>query len=324
MKQTQSILLSVALLALTGCSSQSQNEQWLAALPEPWLLSQSQISEIMPQFHQRYPRFDQRLRALALWRVGTPYELFRLGEEIEPDPDPIFRLDVSDCTAHVLTCLSLAQSSSWDEARQNMIDLHYKADESGYKTPTYRSRWHYTADRLLSNPSTVDISGQLLPVENLATIDITLNRGGDGKEFLDLGWSRTVTVKYIPNDQITAKLLAKLPLVCGVAFVKPGYFKIGLVIGHEGMIIDGRDLIHAGQEAGETVRVDFMDYYFRESGPLFGGIMIYAFRPLAPQGSIKRLWKDVYFSAGSKVNAAELMQYRWPVGAGPSAKTCPK
>ncbi|MCH8327656.1 MAG: hypothetical protein IID15_03925 [Candidatus Marinimicrobia bacterium] len=52
------------------------------------------------------------------------------------------------------------------------------------------------------------------------------------------------------------------------------------------MIIDGRDLIHAGQEAGETVRQDFMDYYFRESGPLFGGIMIYAFRPLEAEDPV--------------------------------------
>ena len=69
-----------------------------------------------------------------------------------------------------------------------------------------------------------------------------------------------------------------------MAFVKPSYFKIGLVIGHEGMIIDGRDLIHAGQEAGKTARQDFLEYYFREDGPLFGGIMIFAFRPLEVAG----------------------------------------
>ncbi|MCH8327655.1 MAG: DUF1460 domain-containing protein [Candidatus Marinimicrobia bacterium] len=204
------------------------DEAWLASLPKPWQLSPSEISAIMPRFHQRYPRFDDRLRALALWRVGTPYEIYRLGEEVAPDFDPIFRLDVSDCTAHVLTSLSLAQSRSWDEARRQMISLHYKPDATGQKRPTYKSRCHYTSDRLLSNPSTVDISGNLVAGDLLASVDITLNRGDDGKEFLELDWSRTLTVSYIPNDEITTGLLARLPRIVGVAFVKPSYFKIGL------------------------------------------------------------------------------------------------
>ncbi|SVD89957.1 uncharacterized protein METZ01_LOCUS442811, partial [marine metagenome] len=40
------------------------------------------------------------MKAIARWRVNTPYEIFKLGEEVDPDPDPIIRLDVSDCTAH--------------------------------------------------------------------------------------------------------------------------------------------------------------------------------------------------------------------------------
>ncbi|MCH7573745.1 MAG: DUF1460 domain-containing protein [Candidatus Marinimicrobia bacterium] len=274
----------LGLLALMACGSRIDEQAWLASLPKPWQMSRSEVSAIMPRFHQRYPLFEDRLRALALWRVGTPYAIYQLGEEVEPDLDPIFRLDLSDCTAHVLTSLSLAQSHTWDEARTNMISLHYKPDANGQQRATYKSRWHYTADRLLSNPSTADISGELVAAENLASVDITLNRGADGKEFLDLAWSRTLTARYIPNDQITLELLSKLPRIVGVAFVKPSYFKIGLLIGHEGMIIDGSDLIHAGQEAGETVRQDFMGYYFREDGPLFGGIMIYAFRPLGAAG----------------------------------------
>ena len=143
----------LSLLVIASCDSRLDDEAWLASLPEPWQISEREIAAVMPQFHMRYPDFQERLRALALWRVGTPYELYQLGEEVEPDLDPIFRLDVSDCTAHVLTSLSLAQSRSWDEARLNMVNLHYKADGDGDKQPTYKSRWHYTTDRLLSNPS---------------------------------------------------------------------------------------------------------------------------------------------------------------------------
>ena len=46
------------------------------------------------------------------------------------------------------------------------------------------------------------------------------------------------------------------------------------------MIIDGIDLLHAGQIAGVTARENFMDYYFTDEGPRFGGIILYEFLPL--------------------------------------------
>ena len=100
----------------------------------------------------------------------------------------------------------------------------------------------------------------------------------DGKEFLNLDWTRSMTAYFIPNEQITADLLLKLPPLVGVAFVKPKYFNMGIVMGHEGMIIDGKYLVHASQSAGETVKLDFLDYYFPEGGTFFGGIMIFEFK----------------------------------------------
>lgn len=254
-------------------------EDWLAGQPDPWLLSEAEITATLPAFQARYPDFEDRLRALALWRIGTPYEIFKLGEEVEPDIDPIFRLDVSDCTAHVLTSLSLAQSSSWTEARSNMVELHYKTGEGGIRKPDFKRRWHYTADRLMGHPSTVNISEELIG-GLVSTASVTLNIKSDGSEFLDLDWSRDVEVKFIPNDQISEDLLSRLPKIVGVAFVKPAWFEMGLVIGHEGMIIDRAKLLHASQAAGETVLQDFLDYYFTEGGPRFGGIMIFRFLPL--------------------------------------------
>lgn len=256
------------------------DETWTRSLPKPWTLTPTQVDSLLPQFTERYPAFDARLAALISWRIGTPYEIFKLGEEIEPDPDPLLRLDVSDCTGHILTSMAIAQSNSWDQSRTNMIRIHYKADEQGRKTPTYRSRWHYTTDRILSNPSTVNITGSLLPKDQLIPVTLTLNKKVDGDEFLDLDWSRDVSIYYIPSEKIDQALLDKLPDICGVAFVKPAYFDMGMIIAHEGMLINQKDLIHASQSAGETVRVDFLNYYFSGGDPLFGGIMIYTFHPL--------------------------------------------
>jgi hypothetical protein len=279
--RSYSALATVAMVVLSiGCGSKGGAWEWLEQQPHPWTLSEEQVSALLPELQTHFPDFQERIKALAIWRVGTPYEIFKLGEEVEPDLDPLIRLDVSDCTGHILTTLSLAQSESWDQARETMVEIHYKPDSRGQKAPTYLSRWHYTTDRIISNPSTVDITRDLLKEEELKSVEIILNRKEDGNEFLELNWSRTMTTWYIPNDKINAELLGRLPEVCGVAFVKPSYFKLGIVVGHEGMIIDRKDLIHASQSAGKTERVDFLDYYFPKSGPFFDGIMIYQFVPL--------------------------------------------
>ena len=278
MRFFKSLVLITLLFNLMSCQEKLSDEQWLATLQDPWTLSEEQMNTTLPLFHERFPDFQNRLKQIALWRVGTPYEIFKLGEEVEPDLDPIIRYDVSDCTGHNLTSLAAAKSRSWDEAHDNMVDIHYKPDSNGVKKPTYRSRWHYTVDRITMNPNTVDITQSLVPRARLDSVNITLNQKDDGEAFLDLNWNRNLTAYYIPNSQITPELLSKLPEIVGVTFVKPKYFKMGIVMGHEGMIVDGKYLVHASQSAGETVKLDFLQYYFPEEGAFFGGIMIFEFK----------------------------------------------
>ena len=274
-------LLNVAILIIiTSCSGKAENQQWIETLPKPWLLSETEVSNILPEFYKRYPNFKERLKAIAIWRIGTPYELFKLGEEILPDTDPIIRLDVSDCTVHVLTSLSFAQSKTWSEAQKKIIKIHYKIDNNGNHTPTYKSRWHFTSDRILSNPYTVNITNELVDFYELETVDLTLNIKNDGSELLELGWSQDIQVSYIPNKLIDSKLLNKLPQICGITFIRKSYFKDGLAIAHEGILIDQKDLIHASSDVGKTVRVNLLDYYFCNGEPLFDGIMIYKFVPI--------------------------------------------
>ncbi len=273
-------IINVLILTIfTSCSSQTDDQRWIDTLPKPWLLSETEVSNILPEFYKRFPNFEERLKAIAIWKIGTPYELFKLGEEIPPDTDPIIRLDVSDCTVHVLTSLSFAQSETWAGARKNIIRIHYKVDENGNQIPTYQSRWHFTSDRILSNPYTVNITNELIDSSDLKSVKLTLNIKEDGSRLLDINWSKNIELLYIPTNRINSELLEKLPQVCGIAFVQESYFKNGLVIAHEGILIDQKDLIHASSFANETVRVDFLNYYFSDNKPLFDGIMIYKFVP---------------------------------------------
>ena len=265
---------------ITSCTTQADPFKWVDTIPDPWLLSETEFEFYLPQFHERFPNYYDRLKALNLWRVGTPYGLFCLGEESGKDNDPLLRADSSDCTVHVLTTIAFAESFTWQNARDAMVDIHYKMDENGEKTPTYISRWHYTSDRLLHHDRTVDITSSVAHENDLEKVEIELNKKQDGSEFLDLNWSSNETIKFIPTVKITENILLNLPAVSGVAFVKKSYFKMGIVIAHEGYLIDQTNLIHASSEYNRTVNVDFLSYLFNDGDPRFDGIMFYKINPI--------------------------------------------
>ena len=275
--QHNKLLFILLLLISFRIGAETTNQDWIKTLPKPWLISENEINDLLPEFKNRFPDFKQRIRAIAYWRLGTPYKIFNLGEEQAPDPDPIFRMDVSDCTSHVLTTLSLAHSNSWIEARENMISIHYKASSSGETLPIYTKRWHYTSDRIQNHPLTPSLSEKYVSEDKLQKVSITLNQKVDGSQFLNLDWTDKTEVHYIPNDQITDAMLNKLPGLVGIAFVRKSYFKMGIVTAHEGMLLDGKKLLHAGQDAGLTVMEEFKDYYFTKKGPKFDGIMLFDF-----------------------------------------------
>ena len=260
---------------ITSCAIQADPFKWVDTIPDPWLLTETEFEFYLPQFHERFPNFHDRMKALNLWRVGTPYGLFCLGEESGIDPDPLLRADSSDCTVHVLSTLAFAESFSWQNARDVMVDIHYKMDENGEKKPTYISRWHYTSDRLLHHDRTVDITPSIAHEIDLEKVEIELNKKQDGSEFLNLNWSSNETIQFIPTVNITDNMLLNLPAVSGVAFVKKRYFKMGIVIAHEGYLIDQTNLIHASSEHKKTVNVDFLSYLFNDGEPRFDGVMFY-------------------------------------------------
>jgi len=96
----------------------------------------------------------------------------------------------------------------------------------------------------------VDITSSVAHENDLEKVEIELNKKQDGSEFLDLNWSSEETIYFIPSEKINENILLKLPQVCGLAFVKREYFKLGIVIAHEGYLIDQTNLIHASSEFG--------------------------------------------------------------------------
>jgi len=269
----KSILLFLFSLSITF--SEDNLNSWINQIPKPWMLSQKKLDTHLKEFHRKFPNFYDRLIALNLWRIGTPYGIFCLGEERGFDKDPIIRIDTSDCTVHVLTTLAFAESESFNEARGSMIKLHYKPDKKGKIEPTYKSRWHFTSDRLLNHPRTTDITSAICSSSDLETVEIELNRKENGKQFLDLGWTSKKLINFIPLERLNYQIMNKLPRICGVAFVKKSYFKNGIVVAHEGYVINNKNLIHASSKEKMTVNVDFLSYLFNKSEYQFDGVMFY-------------------------------------------------
>ena len=263
-----------------ACFTYANNPfNWIENLPNPWELEEKEFEYYLSEFHVRYPTFNPRLKAINLWRVGTPYGLYCLGEENEKDQDPIIRYDSSDCTVHVLTTLAYAKSQTTLEARKNMIDIHYKLNRENKKVPNFDSRWHFTFDRILNHPMMLDITSSLIDSSKIENVVVELNKKSNGEPFLDIGWSSKENIGFIPSRLIDQVVLSKLPPVCGVAFVKKDYFKLGIVVAHEGYLVDRINFIHASSEFGETVNINFLNYLNKDKKYRFDGVLFFEVLP---------------------------------------------
>ena len=127
------------------------------------------------------------------------------------------------------------------------------------------------------SPYTADITKSIIQKDNLDSVIIVLNKKKDGSEFLNLNWTSKNKIYFIPTKSVNELLLSKLPDICGAAFVRKSYFKNGIVIAHEGVLIDNKELIHASSKQQKTVRVNFIDYINNYGNPRFDGIMFYKF-----------------------------------------------
>ncbi len=272
-----------------GCAALARD----SVLPPLHTLSPTELDSLLAGLGRRYPGFEERLRALAIARLGAPYALGTLGEENADDPDPVFRVDEADCTVLILTTVAMAHARSSDEARRWMGPANYRLRGDSYPVE-YRNRLHFTADRLTSSPLFADMTKDVATAEERTSVRVVLNRTSAGGELLPLGWERALDLDYIPAAKLGA-VLKRVPALCGIAFVREATVARGLLVAHEGFLLDGRCLLHASSEAGQVASVDVLDYLLRRDDPdpaqagrpRFDGALIYAFvegRPAAGGG----------------------------------------
>ncbi len=252
-----------------------------SSLPPLHTLSPVELDSVLGRLRAAEPSFAARLRALALARLGAPYRLGTLGEESAADPDPVFRVDEADCTVLVLTTVAMAHARDAAAARHWMGPANYRQQGDTFPVE-YENRLHFTADRLTGSPLFVDLTCQVAAPGERKSVHVILNRKADGEELLPLGWERELTLDYVPAAHLRA-VLQRVPATCGIAFVREANVAKGLLVSHEGFLLDGRCLLHASSENGKVALVDILDYFFRPGDPdpalagraRFDGVLIY-------------------------------------------------
>jgi len=245
------------------------------------------INRLLPLLYKKFPKFSDRIHALSLLRIGTPYEFKILGEGDGFDPNPIFRIDKTNCTVFVLTNMALASATSYQQAESLMNYLNYYPVPDGENPISYQNRRHFTADRLLTSEYFELITTHFVNPAELETVTIVLNRQSDGSHFLPIDWQKKIEISYIPKKHITAKLLNRLPSVCGVGIIRQEMFDKGIVIAHEGIIFNQKDFIHASKDDGKVVKENFHRYFRKYkkdgTGPICDGIVLYLMKEVIPK-----------------------------------------
>jgi uncharacterized protein YkuJ len=125
----------------------------------------------------------------------------------------------------------------------------------------------------------LDITSSLIDSSKIENVVVELNKKSNGEPFLDIGWSSKENIGFIPSRLIDQVVLSKLPSVCGVAFVKKDYFKLGIVVAHEGYLVDRINFIHASSEFGETVNINFLNYLNKDKKYRFDGVLFFEVLP---------------------------------------------
>jgi hypothetical protein len=220
-----------------------------------------ELDALLPQLQRLFPVFDERVKALAQIYLGAPY----VADPLTHEAADWLPYGATNCTMYILYVEAFANSRCMAEAREHMRLLHYRGGRVGFA-----ERYHFTEDRITdpANRYFAETTGKyVLDTKSLRRIAIELNRKKDGSLLFDdrLGrWTKKVVLSYIPREGFTTKMLAPLPRVLGIAFVKKANWDQGAIVGHEGLLIDG-DLYHSSLNRGVIVEKKYLTARFPAS-----------------------------------------------------------
>lgn len=225
-------------------------------------LSYTGIDDLLSRLCREKKSFNTKIGDVARMFIDTPYSKDPLSDEnVNWLP-----YQTTNCTMFVLTVAAFANSCGVSEAYMHMRHLHYKGAQIGF-----RQRYHFTSDRITDPENryfTAETERWVRHPSSLKHVTLQLNRKKQGGYFFGdrLGtWTKEVSLDYVPRQGFTPEMLKKrVPGVIGIAFVDTSLWEKGIIIGHEGILINN-DLYHASPGQGVNVIPDYLSGAFSKS-----------------------------------------------------------
>lgn len=184
--------------------------------------------------------------------LGAKYIESPLGEEQEPDTDPLIRTDGFDCTTFVETALA---NGNIDK----LTHIRYKDGEIGFLT-----RNHFIeTDWLQNNSNIVENISSLYGQTSIRTV--TINKRHWFKKVHNIETDIkpiTINLEYIPYSNLHIPDNKDALIVLFISGNPDFYDKIGtdLAVVHMGFLLPNGVLRHASSKQGKVVDVDIKSY----------------------------------------------------------------
>lgn len=271
-----SVLFAISTFALIVCGCARPAAHLTTNTPHQldYPATPQELDHYLKQLSTQNTPPTERVIEIGRKFIGQQYVLGPLGEfpfELY-DPDPLYRLDASDCVTFVEQSWAMAMSSDWVSFIKNLVTLRYKDGQIGIRT-----RNHFTeADWNINNAWAFDDVTSLVADGNVQRFELTIDRTAF---FAKLGVSVSIPVQKWKDTYISA---SNLPGYLGhiksgdiVEFVKnpqaPFVGHMGLLsVETSGMV----KLIHASRPA---VKEEELLQYL-SAHPNFAGVKILRFR----------------------------------------------
>lgn len=209
-----------------------ENARWVAQQKPLWSLTRFEVEKVLAEVHRRFREPEERFRAIHAMRLGNPYSIFSAGEEGGWDPDPVFRIDQTDCVLSVMTSLAMTLTPDLDRARALMGPLMYYRDpKNPNRYPfTFQNRMHDTYEWGSRSPFFRNIAALIAGDRALKL---------EGEIWVENVQKVRMTVETVPTAAL-AELLPKFPPIVVVGLCPTGRWA-----SHVGVIFDGRVFVHA-------------------------------------------------------------------------------
>ncbi len=230
----------------------------VAAAPV-WQMDEKALDEYLAR---QSGGFAERLRAVVLDSVGTPYFNGPLGEGpgAKYDPDPLMDHTRVDCVTFCEQSIALAASGSYRAAHELLQQIRYRGGKIDFETRNHFMIADWVGNNRWCRDVTQSLGVETAPLtrtEDHADFFKRVNAPGLGADMKDT----PRTIHYVPVDKARAAE-AKLTGPALVLFVgkKPDW----LFTLHTGLFLadaTGRGtLFHASSKEGKVVAMGLAEY----------------------------------------------------------------